>query len=107
MLRATAALTRSDAPSPTRLPPGFIEPCLPTLGHEAPTGRQWVHEIKHGGYRFICRRGGDRVRVFSRRGYERTDRVPRITEALAKLRVKSVTLDGEGAVRRPDGVGGF
>ena len=46
--------------------------------------------------RFICRRDGNRVRVFSRRGYDWTDRVPRIAEALAKLRVKSVTIDGEG-----------
>jgi ATP-dependent DNA ligase len=32
------------------------------------SGPQWVHEIKHDGYRFICRRDGDRVRVFSLRG---------------------------------------
>jgi bifunctional non-homologous end joining protein LigD len=50
-----------------------------------------VHEIKHDGFRFICRRDGDQVRVFSRRGHDWTGRVPRIAEALAKLRVKSVT----------------
>ena len=44
------------SPSPARHPPGFIEPCLPTLGHAVPSGSQWVHEIKHDGYRFICRR---------------------------------------------------
>jgi bifunctional non-homologous end joining protein LigD len=93
--------------SPARHPPGFIEPCLPTLGHAVPTGPQWVHEIKHDGYRFICRREGDRVRVFSRRGTDYTDRVPRIAEALAKLRVRSVTVDGEGVVCRPDGVSDF
>ena len=31
-----------------------------------PAGPQWAHEIKHDGYRFICRRDGDRVRVYSR-----------------------------------------
>jgi len=66
-----------------------------------------VHEIKHDGFRFICRREGDRVRVFSRRGHDWTDRVPRIAEAIAKLRVKSVTLDGEGVVCRDDGVSDF
>jgi ATP-dependent DNA ligase len=50
------------------------------------------------GFRFICRRDGDRVRVFSRRGHDWTDRVPAIAEALQSLRVKSVTLDGEGVV---------
>jgi ATP-dependent DNA ligase len=59
-------LWRSTAPA--RRPAGFIEPCLPTLGHTVPSGPQWAHEIKHDGYRFICRRDRDRVRVFSRRG---------------------------------------
>jgi ATP-dependent DNA ligase len=44
-----------------------------------------VHEIKHDGYRFICRREGARVRVFSRRGNDHSERVPRIAEALAAL----------------------
>jgi bifunctional non-homologous end joining protein LigD len=92
---------------PTRRPAGFIEPCLPTLAHVVPTGTQWAYEIKHDGFRFICRRDGDRVRVFSRRGHDWTDRVPRIAEALAKLRVNSVTLDGEGVVARADGVTDF
>jgi bifunctional non-homologous end joining protein LigD len=93
--------------SPSRHPPGFIEPCLPTLGRAVPSGPLWVHEIKHDGYRFICRRDGDRVRVFSRRGHDWTDRVPAIADALAGLRVNSVTLDGEGVVCDPDGVTDF
>jgi bifunctional non-homologous end joining protein LigD len=93
--------------SPARRPPGFIEPCLPTLGNSVPNGSQWAYEIKHDGFRFICRRDGDRVRVFSRRGHDWTDRVPLIAEALAKLRAKSVTIDGEGVVCRPDGVSDF
>jgi bifunctional non-homologous end joining protein LigD len=95
------------SPGPVRHPTGFIEPCLPTLGHAVPTGSRWAFEIKHDGFRFICRRVGDRVRVFSRRGNDYTDRVPLIADALAKLRVKSVTLDGEGVVCRPDGVSDF
>jgi ATP-dependent DNA ligase len=58
----------------------------------------WVHEIKHDGFRFICRRDGDRVRVFSRRGKDWTDKVPLIVEALLALPVTSSTLDGEGVV---------
>ena len=92
---------------PTRHPPGFIEPCLPTPANSVPSGPQWVYEIKHDGYRFICRREGNRMRVFSRRGYDWTDRVPAIAKALAALRVKSVTLDGEGVVCGPDGVSDF
>jgi bifunctional non-homologous end joining protein LigD len=94
--------------SPTRQhPPGFIEPCLPTNRHAVPTGPQWAYEIKHDGFRFICRCDGERVRVFSRTGRDWTDRVPLIAEALAKLRAKSVTIDGEGVVCRSDGVSDF
>jgi len=92
---------------PARHPPGFIEPCLPTLAHAAPSGPQWVHEIKHDGYRFICRRERDRVRVFSRRGNEYTERVPRIVDTLARLPVTSVTLDGEGVAWSAEGVTDF
>jgi ATP-dependent DNA ligase len=29
-----------------------------------------AYEIKHDRFRFICRREGERVRVFSRRGHD-------------------------------------
>jgi bifunctional non-homologous end joining protein LigD len=93
--------------SPACRPAGFISPCLPTLADTVPTGSQRAYEIKHDGFRFICRRDGDRVRVFSRRGHDWTDRVPAIAEALAKLRVRSVTIDGEGGVTGEDGVTDF
>jgi ATP-dependent DNA ligase len=28
---------------------------------------QWIHEIKHGGYRLIARKWGDQARLFTRR----------------------------------------
>jgi hypothetical protein len=55
-------------------------------------------------FRFVCRRELDRVRVFSRRGHDSTDRVPRIAEALSALPVTSITIDGEGVACGPDGV---
>ena len=70
---------------PVRHPAGFIEPCLPTLGHTVPSGPQWAHEIEHDGYRFICRMEGNRIRVFSRRGSDYTERVPGIVDTLARL----------------------
>ena len=36
--------------------PGFIEPCLPMMSRTVPTGAGWAYEIKHDGFRFICRR---------------------------------------------------
>jgi bifunctional non-homologous end joining protein LigD len=80
---------------------------LPTNGHIVPTGPEWAYEIKHDGFRFICRRELDRVRVFSRRGHDWTDRVPRIAEPLGSLQVTSIIIDGEGVVCGPDGVADF
>ena len=63
-------------------PVGFIEPCLPTGARSVPSGPQWVYEIKHDGFRFICWRVGDRVRVFSRIGHEWSAQLPAIAAAL-------------------------
>jgi hypothetical protein len=35
---------------------GFVEPCIPTRALKPPVGSDWVHEIKHDGYRLIVRR---------------------------------------------------
>src|SRR5271169_4088061 len=89
------------------LPPGFIEPCIPTLAAKPPASPGWVHEIKHDGYRLIVRRDGGAVRLFTRRGYDWTDRYPAIASAAAKLRARSFTLDGEAVVCGADGVAVF
>src|SRR3954452_10671667 len=60
-------------------------PCLPTGGTKVPTGPDWVHEIKHDGYRLIVQREGKRVRLFTRRGYDWSDRSPLITQAALRL----------------------
>jgi hypothetical protein len=36
--------------------PGSIEPCIPTRASKPPVGPQWIHEIKHDGYRLISRK---------------------------------------------------
>jgi ATP-dependent DNA ligase len=50
------------------LPAGFIAPCLPTKIDKLPSGSQWLHEIKHDGFRVIARKNGERVRLYSRPG---------------------------------------
>jgi bifunctional non-homologous end joining protein LigD len=65
------------------LPAGFIAPCLP---HEspasAPSGVEWLHEIKHDGFRIIARKNGKRVELYSRPGNDLTDRFPLIVALL-------------------------
>src|SRR5205807_39806 len=70
-------------------------------------GPAWVHEIKHDGYRLIARRTGDRVRLYTRRGYVWTDRYPCIVEALRSLRVRSIAIDGEAVICGADGKSDF
>jgi bifunctional non-homologous end joining protein LigD len=50
------------------LPAGFIPPCLPTKTDKLPSSREWLHEIKHDGFRIIARKNGARVRLYSRLG---------------------------------------
>jgi bifunctional non-homologous end joining protein LigD len=88
-------------------PDGFIQPCIPTRALKSPSGPGWVHEIKHDGYRLIVRRDGETVRLFTRRGYDWTDRYPAIAGAAAKLRARSFTLDGEAVICGADGVAVF
>jgi hypothetical protein len=40
---------------------GFVASCIPSLAHKPPSGPDWVHEIKHDGYRLIVRRQGEMV----------------------------------------------
>jgi ATP-dependent DNA ligase len=51
-------------------PAGFIPPCIPTLAYKVPSGPDWIHQVKHDGYRLQVRRVGDQVRLFIRRGYD-------------------------------------
>src|SRR5262249_40215527 len=70
-------------------------------------GSRSAFEVKRDGFRFIARRDGDRVRVFSRHGKGWSGRVPLIVEAMLALPVTSATIDGEGVVRDDLGVTDF
>ncbi|MET4418310.1 RNA ligase family protein [Bradyrhizobium sp. RT3a] len=84
-----------------------FEPCIPTRGAKVPAGPDWIHEIKHDGYRLIVQRDGDRVRLFTRNGHDWTDRYPRIVEAALNLRTARFVIDGEAVLLDADGVSDF
>jgi ATP-dependent DNA ligase len=94
-------------PRPALRPAAFIGPCIPTVAATPPTGPAWVHEIKHDGYRLMVWRDGDRVRLFTRRGFDWTDRYPRIVHAASRLPVTRFLIDGEAVVCGEDGVTDF
>ena len=85
-------------------PAGFIEPCIPVLETKPPIGEQWVHQIKYDGYRLQVHRDGERVRIFTRRGFDWTDRFPVIASTALTLKAGRFVLDGEGVVTDAAGV---
>ena len=89
------------------LPPGFVRPCSPVLVAKPPTGSGWLHEVKHDGFRLLALKDGGRVRLWSRRGADFTDRFLRIAEAVRRLPADRALLDGEAVVFRPDGLSDF
>jgi bifunctional non-homologous end joining protein LigD len=72
-----------------------------------PAGSQWLHEIKHDGFRVIARKKGVQVRLYSRPGNDLTYRFPLIVEALAGLRSRSCIIDGEAVACDDNGVTSF
>jgi bifunctional non-homologous end joining protein LigD len=61
----------------------FIEPCLPSPADHPPSGSNWIHEIKHDGYRLMARR--DPVGI----GNDWSARFPLVVEAVNHLQVRS------------------
>ena len=56
------------------------------MAAKVPDRPEWIHEIKHDGYRLIVQREGKRVRLFTRNGHDWTDRFPRIVGAALRNR---------------------
>ena len=87
--------------------PRWIEPQLSKLATKAPSGAQWVHEIKLDAYRMAARIEDGRVKLLTRSGLDWTAKYLATGAALAKLKVTTAYLDGELCGVRPDGVTSF
>jgi bifunctional non-homologous end joining protein LigD len=85
----------------------FIEPQLPTLVEQPPTGSGWIHEIKHDGYRTLLVIAGRSRRAFTRNGFDWSDRYQHLIDATAKLRCRCTIIDGEVIVQDDRGVSDF
>src|SRR5580700_3362424 len=70
-----------------------IEPCLPRKAKVPPSGPDWLHEIKHDGFRILARKDGDQVKLITRNGYDFADCCRLIVDAIANLSVKSCIID--------------
>jgi bifunctional non-homologous end joining protein LigD len=84
-----------------------FEPCIPSPTTAVPDSKNWIHEIKHDGYRLIVQREDKRVRLWTRNGHNWTDRYPLIVEAALRNRNSSFVIDGEAVLLGVDGVSDF
>jgi len=97
-------MPRLAPPSPRS---GFIEPCLPSSAERFPAGPDWVHEIKHDGYRLMARRDAVGIRLLTRNGHDWSSRYPLIVEAVDRLKVRSGLIDGEAVACDENGLAVF
>jgi bifunctional non-homologous end joining protein LigD len=80
------------------MPKRQFDPCIPTRGTKVPSHPDWIYEVKQDGYRLIVSRDSDRVRLYTRNGYDWTSRYPLIVEAARRIRTKQFVLDGEAVL---------
>jgi len=85
----------------------FIEPCLPSPAPKPPTGPNWIHEIKHDGFRLMARRDPVGIRLITGTGNDWTNRYPLVVQAVNHLKVRSCLIDGEVVCSDEKGVTSF
>jgi ATP-dependent DNA ligase len=73
--------------------PEWIEPMAATLTQERFTGPEWVFERKFDGIQLVAFRQGNDVRLLSRNRLPQN--CPPVAEALKRLPVREIILDGE------------
>ena len=54
----------------------FIEPCLLSPAEKRPSKSNWIHEIKHDGFRLMARRDLVGIRLITSRGNELDEPLP-------------------------------
>src|SRR4029077_6442747 len=84
-----------------------FEPCIPTKAAKVPDRPEWIHEVKHDGYRLIVQRDGKTVRLWTRNGHDWSNRFPLIPAAALRQRNSSFVIDGEAVLLGVDGHSDF
>jgi bifunctional non-homologous end joining protein LigD len=87
--------------------PDWVEPMAATLTRERFAGPEWVFERKLDGIRLLAFKRGHSVRLLSRNNLLQNGSYPSIVDAVARLPVRDLILDGEalGVWRERDVVG--
>jgi bifunctional non-homologous end joining protein LigD len=88
-------------------PPRFVPLALATLYGGAPSGAEWLHEIKFDGYRIEARLDQGAVQLLTRKEQNWTHRFPPVAAAVAALPAANALLDGEIVVEDGKGISNF
>jgi bifunctional non-homologous end joining protein LigD len=75
--------------------PFRISPMLATLVDRPFHQENWVYEEKYDGVRMLAYKEGAKVTLMSRNDVQRNARYPEIAKAVARLKAKTLLLDGE------------
>jgi DNA ligase D-like protein (predicted ligase) len=91
-IKTSGLRARQNATSPL---PRWIPPQLCQLVDKAPSGPQWLHEIKLDGFRMAARIDKGRVQLLTRTGLDWSEKYPSTVTALANVKAKTAYIDGE------------
>ena len=101
-------LRLADLAGSRRAPIQKTQPLALAMVVEAPpAGDEWLHEIKHDGYRIVARIEEGEVRLVSRNGKDWTKEFPQVARAVGRLPAGTALLDGEVAAVLPNGATSF
>jgi bifunctional non-homologous end joining protein LigD len=103
-----ARLRLADLEGAVRGPMPRTQPLALAMVVEAPpAGDEWLHEIKHDGYRIVARIEEGEVRLISRNGKDWTKEFPQVARGVGRLPAGTALLDGEVAAVLPNGATSF
>ncbi len=89
--------------------PAFIEPCHPVIGilPDRKEEERWAPEVKFDGYRAQAHLTPSKPVLYTRRGYDWTERFATIASELPELKARSAIIDGEIIVPDESGAPNF
>jgi bifunctional non-homologous end joining protein LigD len=87
--------------------PRWISPQLTQLAEAAPSGPQWLHEIKLDGFRMAARIDRGQATLLTRTGLDWSAKYPVLQIPLGAVRAKTAYLDGKLCGVGSDGLPSF
>ena len=81
----------------------WIQPMDPLLSNQAVDKTGWIHQIKWDGIRGLCYISGEELKIFTKKGFERTAFYPELKELLPLFKGKEAIIDGEIIVLNDQG----